>query len=589
MGFDGWFINEETGGGTSSEWVGFIKEFNKIADENGDTQMEIQWYDASRLPAQEILMSHKNTSQFLEYGSPGDYRGYADRLGCTEAETFSKLYGGVQCVNRGHTGYTTDLNSAMPKSGHVGSLDLFCPEERIWKDNVKNLLGTKNECGELAYAAIEKTFQNEAQMWVNLNGDPSAVTDYGWPGLSGRMLERSVISSMPFETSFCVGLGKHRFVEGEKQNTQDWYHSGVQSIMPTWRYWIENKEGLDVSIDWDDAYNFGSSLKIKGKLTAGDHLMRLYKTMIPVTSGGTLRLVYKTSTPGSVEVRLATESKVKGEMVTLSNPTVTDKNGWTIAEYDLSQLNGKTVYMISLNMKSETEVADYVLSLGELAVLPTAYASSAVAVSNLSTTSVLGEEKGDIRVTWDYSYNSDFDHFDIYTETADGTRKLVGQTRGEGFYIPPFTRNANDAYVNVLVVPVMKDMKQQAAQILKVNYPTPGTPIVTFKLSKSYIKVGETAAITARGTGKPTAWKWTLPEGLELVDGSLTDNEITVKGLKSGRQIVTVEATNNVGTSTTSKEVIDVMEDGEEEDIYNVILKKTVVSYSGSTNSTEVP
>ena len=589
MGFDGLFINEETGGGTSSEWVGFIKEFNKIADENGDTQMEIQWYDASRLPAQEILMSHKNTSQFLEYGSPGDYRGYADRLGCTEAETFSKLYGGVQCVNRGHTGYTTDLNSAMPKSGHVGSLDLFCPEERIWKDNVKNLLGTKNECGELAYAAIEKTFQNEAQMWVNLNGDPSAVTDYGWPGLSGRMLERSVISSMPFETSFCVGLGKHRFVEGEKQNTQDWYHSGVQSIMPTWRYCIENKEGLDVSIDWDDAYNFGSSLKIKGKLTAGDHLMRLYKTMIPVTSGGTLRLVYKTSTPGSVEVRLATESKVKGEMVTLSNPTVTDKNGWTIAEYDLSQLNGKTVYMISLNMKSETEVADYVLSLGELAVLPTAYAPSAVAVSNLSTTSVLGEEKGDIRVTWDYSYNSDFDHFDIYTETADGTRKLVGQTRGEGFYIPPFTRNANDAYVNVLVVPVMKDMKQQAAQILKVNYPTPGTPIVTFKLSKSYIKVGETAAITARGTGKPTAWKWTLPEGLELVDGSLTDNEITVKGLKSGRQIVTVEATNNVGTSTTSKEVIDVMEDDEEEDIYNVILKKTVVSYSGSTNSTEVP
>ena len=378
-------------------------------------------------------------------------------------------------------------------------------------------------------------------------------------------------------------------MEGEKQNTQDWYHSGVQSIMPTWRYWIENKEGLDVTIDWDDAYNFGSSLKINGKLTAGDHLMRLYKTMIPVTSGGTLRLVYKTSTPGSVEVRLATESKVNGEMVTLSNPTVTDKNGWTIAEYDLSQLNGKTVYMISLNMKSETEVADYVLSLGELAVLPAAYAPSAVAVSNLSTTSVLGEEKGDIRVTWDYSYNSDFDHFDIYTETADGTRKLVGQTRGEGFYIPPFTRNANDAYVNVLVVPVMKDMRQQPAQTLQVKYPAAAAPTVTFKLSKSYINVGETATITAKGTGKPTAWKWTLPEGLELVEGALTDSKITVKGLKAGRHSVTVEATNSVGTSTTTKEVLDVMEAGEEKEVYNVVLKKTVVSYSGSTNSTEVP
>ena len=344
-----------------------------------------------------------------------------------------------------------------------------------------------------------------------------------------------------------------------------------------------------MSIDWDDAYNFGSSLKISGILLPGNHLMRLYKTMIPVNSGGTFRLVYKTSTPGSVEVRLATESKVDGEMITLTNPKTTEKNGWTVSEYDLSSLNGKTVYMIAINMKTDTKVTDYSLSLGELAMLPESYAPAAVTVSNLSTTSVLGEEKGDIRVTWDYSYNSDFDHFDIYTETADGTRKLVGQTRGEGFYIPPFTRNANDAYVNVLVVPVMKDMRQHPAQTLQVKYPAAAAPTVTFKLSKSYINVGETATITAKGTGKPTAWKWTLPEELELVEGALTDSKITVKGLKAGRHSVTVEATNSVGTSTTTKEVLDVMEAGEEKEVYNVVLKKTVVSYSGSTNSTEVP
>lgn len=100
-----------------------------------------------------------------------------------------------------------------------------------------------------------------------------------------------------------------------------------------------------MSIDWDDAYNFGSSLKISGILLPGNHLMRLYKTMIPVNSGGTFRQVYKTSTPGSVEVRLATESKVDGEMITLTNPKTTEKNGWTVSEYDLSSLNGKTVYM----------------------------------------------------------------------------------------------------------------------------------------------------------------------------------------------------------------------------------------------------
>ena len=28
MGFDGWFINQESGGSTLSAWAGFIKEFN---------------------------------------------------------------------------------------------------------------------------------------------------------------------------------------------------------------------------------------------------------------------------------------------------------------------------------------------------------------------------------------------------------------------------------------------------------------------------------------------------------------------------------------------------------------------------------
>lgn len=82
-------------------------------------------------------------------------------------------------------------------------------------------------------------------MWVNRAGDPTDVSERNsWPGFSGCILERSVITSMPFVTSFSTGVGKHRFVNGEKMNTQDWYHSGVQSIMPTWRWWIENKGNL---------------------------------------------------------------------------------------------------------------------------------------------------------------------------------------------------------------------------------------------------------------------------------------------------------------------------------------------------------
>ena len=478
----------------------------------------------------------------------------------------------------------------MPTTGHVGSLDLFCPEEKTWKDNVRDLLG-KNDTGPDAYYAIKKTFQNEMQMWTNYAGDPTVTTDE-WSGMSGHVLERSVISSMPFTTSFCVGVGKHRFVEGEVKASQDWYHSGVQSIMPTWRYWIENKDDASIEINWDDAWNFGSSLKLKGgSAFSGDHLWRLYKTQLAVNGGGTLRLVYKSSntTNASVEVKLSTTSSVNPD-VTLSAPKTTTKNGWTVAEYDLSSLNGKTIYMIGLNVKAKFTVYDYELSLGELSVLPANYAPAPVEVKNLTTSSQLGNVQGDVRLTWDFDYTADFDHFDIYKENEDGTRTMVGQTRDEAFYVPTFQRKDNEAFVKFAVVPVMKDMRQQQGKTLLVDYPKATAPVISFNISNSYLKVGETATITANGTGNPTAFKWTLPEGLKLADGSsLTSQTITVVAQKVGKQRVTVDVTNAIGTSTATSNVLDVMTEEEFKKIYNVVYQKKVLGYSGSTNYKEVP
>lgn len=397
---------------------------------------------------------------------------------------------------------------------------------------------------------------------------------------------------MPFTTSFCVGVGKHRFVEGEKVATQDWYHSGVQSIMPTWRYWMENKDDASFEINWEDAWNFGSSLKLKGgSAFSGDHLWRLYKTKLAVNGGGTLRLVYKSSntTNASVEVKLSTTSSVNPD-VTLSAPKTTTKNGWTVAEYDLSSLNGKTIYMIGLNVKAKFTVYDYELSLGELSVLPANYAPAPVEVKNLATTSTLGNVQGDARLTWDFDYTADFDHFDIYKENEDGTRTMVGQTRDEAFYVPTFQRKDNEAYVKFIVTPVMKDMRQQKGKSIMLDYPQATAPVVSFTISNSYLKVGETATITANGTGNPTAFKWTLPEGLKLADGSsLTSQTIKVVAQKVGKQRVTVDVTNAIGTSTTSSNILDVMTEEEYKKIYNVVYQKKVLGYSGSTNYKEVP
>lgn len=355
---------------------------------------------------------------------------------------------------------------------------------------------------------------------------------------------------------------------------------------------MENKDDASFEINWEDAWNFGSSLKLKGgSAFSGDHLWRLYKTQLAVNGGGTLRLVYKSSntTNASVEVKLSTTSSVNPD-VTLSAPKTTTKNGWTVAEYDLSSLNGKTIYMIGLNVKAKFTVYDYELSLGELSVLPANYAPAPVEVKNLATTSTLGNVQGDARLTWDFDYTADFDHFDIYKENEDGTRTMVGQTRDEAFYVPTFQRKDNEAYVKFIVTPVMKDMRQQKGKSIVLDYPQATAPVVSFTISNSYLKVGESATITANGTGNPTAFKWTLPEGLKLADGSsLTSQTIKVVAQKVGKQRVTVDVTNAIGTSTTSSNILDVMTEEEYKKIYNVVYQKKVLGYSGSTNYKEVP
>lgn len=582
LGFDGWFINEETGGASNSEWVGFIKEFNAIADANGDTQMEIQWYNASRSPNVEILKTHKNTSQFLEYYAVSDYRSYASQIGCTQDDIYNKIYCGVQCVNSGLTGYNSSLNTAFPTSGHVSSLDLFCPEERSWKDNVSSLLGTANDNGEKAYTATKKTFDNEQKVWVNQAGDPSNITNTSWRGFSGAILERSVITSLPFVSDMSVGIGKHRFVEGVKLGTQDWYHSGMQSILPTWRFWIENRGSIAVAINWDDAFNGASSFDFTG-IGSGEHLVRLYKTMIPMTGKATASIVFKGNNAPDLQLS-TTSSTTPDKVITAKNTSV--KNGWKVAEYDLSSLNGQTLYMVALNLDGANGST---FSLGRLELLPENYSPAFVDIENPKLEAKLGEEYGDIRVSWDFDWSDDFDHFNIYTVKTDGTRTLVGQTRDEAFYIPRVDRDGSEASIDVEIAVVMKSGKEGNSRKLTANYPAPTAPIVTFKPSKSYLKINQTVTLSARGTGKPTGWKWNLPSGLQLTSGELTDNTITVKATAHGRQTVALEATNAIGTSRTTVNIIDVLDDAAYAKVTNIALKKTVVDYSGSTNATEVP
>lgn len=591
-GFDGWFVNEETGGGSSSEWTAWVDYFNQCAQEGGHPEMEIQWYDCgTSIGGYGDMMKLHNTSYFLNYGSPSSSNissqmAAMEGLGFSKEECFSKLYFGIEVAQGGMNGNASYFKNLFPADKHNGSIDLFNPEEPIWKEVVKDYLGTTDACGTKAYTAMDKVFSNESRYWTNEQHDPSNTTarDGGYfPGFANALIERSTIQNLPFITSFSAGLGKHRFVNGEKKGTQDWYHRGMQDIMPTWRWWVDvaadRKSDLAFSLNWDDAYNMGTSINVKGTLAANvDYLTRLYKTKLSISNGDKLQLVFKGATASTIQVKLGVAEN-NNEFTTFNLGSTTTSNGWNVATVDLSSLAGKTVSVIALNFKSATQQA-YELTLGQLGILPANYAPASTQISNLTILNELTQDGGDIRAVWDASASKDVHHYNVYM-TRNGEKKLVGQTRNEGFYISKFARTSiEEKSVTVAVTAVTNDLKEGNEITTIVEYPALDKPVVSLKASKTLLNAGEEITIIANATNFPESYQWTIPENAEKV--SQEDNTLTLKFNKEGVYNITVAVSNSEGTTEKTVQNLIEVSDAKAGALSIISVGKTIHSASGS-------
>ncbi|MEG0994108.1 MAG: discoidin domain-containing protein [Bacteroidales bacterium] len=588
-GFDGWFINEETNQTYGSAWSDFFKYYFQLADADGNSHHQIQWYDMSIniRGKEDMFIAEPRFSYFADYGSPN----YCDSnwnifqsWGIKDKSRFlTQVFHGVECAQRGIDGNADNFRSCFPKEAHAGSIDLFNPEEGAWKDVVRNLLGTENACGSMAYSKMKTVFKNEGRFWTNEDHDPTNTSDRDaatWPGLANALMERSAIQSKPFVTSFSAGLGKHRFVNGEKKGTQDWYHRGMQDVLPTWRWWIENNETdkLQFDLNWDDAYNVGTSLLVKGKLTANtDHITRLYKTNLVVASGDKLQLVYKTATSNSMEVKLAIAEN-ENAFSTFPVVATSTNNGWSVADIDISSLNGKTVSVIALNFKSNTTVSDYQVILGQLGIMAASYNPTVAPVTNLINQYPLKEGTSDLRMVWDAPVSADVHHYNVYLE-KDGVKKLVGQTRNEGFYISKFERiSPEEKHVKVSVAVVTKDLREGGATELTIDYPSLGISEVRLKAMKTLVPVGEEVAIVARATNFPLSYKWIVPENAILVRQN--NDSAFFKFNAPAIYDIRVQVTNAQGVADkTESALVDV---SDLKKLENVSVKKSILSYSSA-------
>ncbi|XP_029815983.1 cytosolic endo-beta-N-acetylglucosaminidase [Manacus vitellinus] len=184
------------------------------------------------------------------------------------------VYVGVDVFARGDViggGFDTDKSLRLIRQ-HSLSAAIFAPG---W---VYEHLGEEN------------FLQNENRFW----------------GLLAEYLPTHSICTLPLATSFSLGMGTSRFLDGKDEESGPWYDLSMQEIQPLYP---EHQGRLSTSCCLQDAWCGGSSLRLQGTIPPGEErvAVRLFSLQMPAPPKLFLTLLYKLEGPQSDDFVVALE------------------------------------------------------------------------------------------------------------------------------------------------------------------------------------------------------------------------------------------------------------------------------------------
>ncbi|MER5510457.1 endo-beta-N-acetylglucosaminidase [Streptomyces sp. NPDC002766] len=424
-GFDGWFVNAETGGGNAAlgaDMLGFVKELKALAKARGQ---RVTWYDAmtvngtvswqGALNSQNQAFFQAADDMFVDFrwsaGSLVSSGQKADQLGRSRYE----LWAGVGVESNGSD---TSVNwDAIVPSGkaHITSIGFYRPE---W---TRNHLPASRTPGDF-HAADDR-------FWTGRSLDPSrpdAADPWRAPAVS--VADRSTVSGLPFATTFNTGHGLRWHEAGAVTSDTPWNHLGLQDRLPS-RRWVVRTAGTRpaVSFDFADAWRGGSSVLVDGELDAPT-TVELYATRLPVGVDTVVELTHRTDA-GAVNVELAValaEPDAPGATPPYTYLPVNSVNGWQTVTVPLTGLSG-TVHSIAVRLTATDGPVKW--RLGGLAVRDSVVTPEAP--SDLRVTAASG---GDLRLAWTPA-PGDVRHYTLHRLLADGTRRFLGATCQRAYFL----------------------------------------------------------------------------------------------------------------------------------------------------------
>ncbi|GHF41915.1 endo-beta-N-acetylglucosaminidase [Streptomyces griseosporeus] len=420
-GFDGWFVNAETGGGDSAlgaDMLGFVRELRALAAARGQ---RVTWYDAMTVDGTVSWQGALNSRNrpFFEAADDlfVDFRWSAASLAASGAAAEElgrsryELWAGVDVEANGWNS-AVDWDAIVPRDrAHVTSVGFYRPE---W---TRNHLPADGRDPAAFHAADDR-------FWTGRSLDPTRSDPADpWRAPAVSVADRSTVTSLPFATVFNTGHGLRWYDKGRVVSDAPWNHLGLQDRLPA-RRWAVHTTGRrpSVAFDFADAWHGGSSVLVAGEPDA-PVVVELYATRLPVAAGTVVELTHRVDA-GEVDVELAVataEPATPGATPPYTCLPVAAGSGWRTVTVPLTGLSG-TVRALGVRLTAPHGGAVR-WRLGGLAV-HTGRAPVPAAPTGARITAASG---GDLRLAWNPGGGA-VRHYTVHRLLPDGTRRRLGAT-----------------------------------------------------------------------------------------------------------------------------------------------------------------
>lgn len=395
-GFDGWMIDVENGATYSPQLLWAMERLRKgdlpehrplkvvtytagaiglspgllpAFEAAGEWQADYYHAGFTHAPQQtfELLEQHPPLAdqRFSTYWATDVYRPYGENEPerCLSRSSADWVWNGFRC---NHVKVLFEnlgsARAATEPPGYFQSLSLFAP---AWTEFAGHNQTTARRPRRPVFQAADERFWSGVGGY-RLTGNSCTLATQRQSSVSSLLAPRSSLTRIPFSTRFDTGEGTGFAVAGEPVvgKEKEWNFLAAQDTLPSG--FCSESGDLSAGIDYEEAYDGGSSLLVTGSVTPTARHLYLYEAQAKLPARPAFVLRYRAEE--GPEPRIAVW--VGGKAYDLPVKGAPETEGeWTTIQSVPENVQGNTLTRIGVWFNPKTSSDKVKARIGELAVV----------------------------------------------------------------------------------------------------------------------------------------------------------------------------------------------------------------------------